>query len=917
MGTNFTYPGVYIQEIPSTVHTIVPAPTAVAAFVGRARRGPINTPVRIHSYADFQRTFGGLWANSEMPYSVQQYFLNGGSDAYIVRAISQAVVSAQSTDAATLPIPTSAGALSISAQNPGSWFLNVTIAVDWNTRKINGVRRPDEFNLTMTYREVDPVTGAATATVETFPNVSYLAGSANFITPTLSNDSNFIQVESGSAVPQARPAPGSHSLSGPIWGASTSYQLQSMVIDPNGNEQVVTAAGTSAASRPNWNPAVDGTTTDGTVTWTNQGPVTLQLWQSNKQYRQGQVIFDGIHLQRVTAGAVGATSGGAAPNPWNGTPDQTTNDGGLTWTNETPALAGVAGWLANHAYNLNDKIYDSNGNVQELTAAPGGWQSGAVAPNPWNAIPGETTNDNGGTWTNQTPGQAGVAAWIANHQYNQGDRVYDSNGNVQRMTVSPNATTGAAAPAWKTPAGAVTSGDGGASWVNLGPTPNIQNRTWLPQTAYVLGAQIVDSNGNLQMVTTAGNSGTGLPNWAAALNGHTADGTVTWTNVGAVLTGIWSPLTYYPTGAEIYDSNGNLQQATAGGTSGVTAPTWGAGAAAVTVDGSIEWTWQNATGISDGAALAQADLTAQGLRLAKNGIYALLNAEIFTIMVLPPYAPQENNGTVDLDTTYAGIWGDALAFCKSERAILLVDPPSPNVWSDERHAYQDLTGATPPVDPARDPNSAMYYPWLNITDPLQGSRPRYFAPSATVAGVMAGIDSSRGVWKSPAGEEATMLGVAGLQYLLNDAENGDLNPLGINCLRTFPILGSVVWGARTLDGADVQASEWKYLAVRRMALFIEDSLYRGTGWAVFEPNDTPLWSELRLNVGSFMQTLFRHGAFQGTTPQQAYFVKCDSDTTTQADIDSGVVNVLVGFAPLKPAEFVVIQISQITGGTPS
>jgi phage tail sheath protein FI len=114
-------------------------------------------------------------------------------------------------------------------------------------------------------------------------------------------------------------------------------------------------------------------------------------------------------------------------------------------------------------------------------------------------------------------------------------------------------------------------------------------------------------------------------------------------------------------------------------------------------------------------------------------------------------------------------------------------------------------------------------------------------------------------------------------------------------------------------GDDADASSWKYVPVRRVALFLEESLYRGTQWAVFESNDEPLWASLRLNVGSFMQELFRKGAFQGKTPADAYFVKCDKETTTQDDIDRGIVNILVGFAPLKPAEFVVIRIEQLAG----
>ncbi|HEX8184297.1 MAG TPA: phage tail sheath C-terminal domain-containing protein, partial [Blastocatellia bacterium] len=135
----------------------------------------------------------------------------------------------------------------------------------------------------------------------------------------------------------------------------------------------------------------------------------------------------------------------------------------------------------------------------------------------------------------------------------------------------------------------------------------------------------------------------------------------------------------------------------------------------------------------------------------------------------------------------------------------------------------------------------------------------------------------------------------------------------ITALRKFPIFGNVSWGARTLEGADQAASEWKYIPVRRTALYIEQSLFDGLKWVVFEPNDEPLWAQIRLNVGAFMQNLFRQGAFQGKTPREAYFVRCDRTTTTQDDINRGIVNILVGFAPLKPAEFVVIKIQQMAG----
>jgi hypothetical protein len=178
---------------------------------------------------------------------------------------------------------------------------------------------------------------------------------------------------------------------------------------------------------------------------------------------------------------------------------------------------------------------------------------------------------------------------------------------------------------------------------------------------------------------------------------------------------------------------------------------------------------------------------------------------------------------------------------------------------------------------------------------------------------MARTDTQRGVWKAPAGVDAAVTGSQGLAINLTDAENGQLNPLGINCLRAFPVVGRVLWGARTLRGADQLADEYKYISVRRLALYIEESLYRGTQWVVFEPNDAPLWAQIRLNVGAFMQNLFRQGAFQGRTPREAYFVKCDRETTTQNDINLGMVNIVVGFAPLKPAEFVIISLQQMAG----
>ncbi|MEL6764396.1 MAG: phage tail sheath C-terminal domain-containing protein [Cyanobacteria bacterium J06607_6] len=302
---------------------------------------------------------------------------------------------------------------------------------------------------------------------------------------------------------------------------------------------------------------------------------------------------------------------------------------------------------------------------------------------------------------------------------------------------------------------------------------------------------------------------------------------------------------------------------------------------------------------TNGSAIETADI--EGSENAKTGMYALKDADLFNILCIPPYyldyAAENVSGLVD----------KAVKFCQDSRAFLLVDPPP--AWTSKDDAKAGIaTDIT-----TRSNYAALFFPGLMQANPLRDNQMEYVAPSGAIAGIFARTDAQRGVWKAPAGLEARFVGVPQLSVPLTDAENGELNPLGVNCLRTLPPAGRVVWGARTLEGDDRLASEWKYIPVRRLALFIEESLYRGTQWAVFEPNDDPLWAQLRLNIGAFMQNLFRQGAFQGSSAREAYLVKCDSETTTQNDINLGIVNVIVGFAPLKPAEFVILKIQQLAG----
>ena len=302
----------------------------------------------------------------------------------------------------------------------------------------------------------------------------------------------------------------------------------------------------------------------------------------------------------------------------------------------------------------------------------------------------------------------------------------------------------------------------------------------------------------------------------------------------------------------------------------------------------------------DGGAIGHADVAAPDNAATGTGLYALAHGESFNLLCLPPFAP-------DVADNGIATWTAASHLCRDRHALLIVDAP----------ANWDVAGARARIgdfaELDRD-HAALYFPRIVAPDPQRHGTDATYAPCGAVAGVIARTDAARGVWKAPAGIEAMLHGITGLAIAgqirpLTDFENGELNPLGVNCLRSFADVGHIVWGARTLD----RDSDWKYVFVRRTALYIGESLRLGLRWAVFEPNGEALWAELRLHAGSFLHDLFRSGAFQGGSPHDAYFVRCDRDTVTQADLDAGIAELLIGFAPLKPAEFVVLRIGVRAG----
>jgi phage tail sheath protein FI len=278
----------------------------------------------------------------------------------------------------------------------------------------------------------------------------------------------------------------------------------------------------------------------------------------------------------------------------------------------------------------------------------------------------------------------------------------------------------------------------------------------------------------------------------------------------------------------------------------------------------------------------------------------------FNILCLPDLVrPAATDPNALHHTNAMTVYSEAALVCKNKHAFLLIDPLPDVTTVGAAEAWKTLKFTF------QSNHSAAFFPSIRVDDPLVPGSIRSHPPSGAIAGVIARTDGQSGVWTAPAGTEASLTGVYGPSTPLSDEEHGILNPLGLNCIRQFPIFGTVNFGSRTVDGSNALASEWKYIPVRRTASYILRSLSEGLRWAVHKPNGERLWAELRMNVTAFMHGLFRQGAFKGVSSREAYFVLCDSSTTTADDINQGIVNIVIGFAPLRPAEFVVISLRQI------
>jgi phage tail sheath protein FI len=772
MPSTLTYPGVYIEEIPSGVHTIMGVSTSVTAFVGTAKRGPINKAVHLLSYSDFERGFGGLSTDSEMSYAVRQFFANGGSEAWVVRLAKNSLAAKS-----ILKNSTPTDVLMITALDEGFSGNNIEVRIDYQT-----VNAASTFNLSLNYVSSD---SPAENRSEVFQNLSMNSQDARYVENLVNGVSQLVQV--------TRVAD-SATLEALDKGASLSGDLSSGGV-------LVDVATLRDANHDQIQVAVNGST-----------PTTVQITDADLVGADADARLAALcgAIQTKVRAAVGT-------NPLLD---------GFTCAPSTDRIlmtSGVAGETS--SVRVLPGVRNDLSARLKLGMANGGTETDAASAIRPVEMPANGTLTGGVLTATDVPASGDSGA------------IPDTTHTGFKISLDGD------------PPGAIdlgTTAAGGAAVADrlgdLAHRIQVAVSALKPSKPAYRDFTVTVSGGN-RLVLTSGSRGQGSSVVVSA--------------------------------ADSKDIAGKLK---------------------LLADATVSLP-QNAT-LQGGTESAYTDADAYNLfigdRSLRKGIYALESVDLYNILCLP--------GASD-----PGILQDADAYCSERRAFLLIDPPKTTTTPDAMGAL--ATGSALP----KSKNAAVYYPWIKIADPLNGGALRDVAPSGTIAGLYARIDSARGVWKAPAGTEATLVGVQAVDYVLTDRENGVLNPHGANCIRLFPVFGPVAWGARTLQGDDQMTSEWKYIPVRRLALFIEESLYRGTKWVVFEPNDEPLWAQIRLNIGAFMQTLFLQGAFQGSSPKDAYFVKCDKETTTQNDINLGVVNILVGFAPLKPAEFVVIKLQQMAG----
>jgi phage tail sheath protein FI len=790
MPVQVTYPGVYIQELPSGRHTITGVATSITAFVGRALYGPVEEPITIFSFGDYQRFFGGLAYDFPMSYAVQDFFLNGGSQAVIVRLFEP----------------------------------KTTLSLDeWNTNAASAAqavkKAADDSKNTTAQSLVAAVQGEANKQTEE-PGKT-VATSLLKIAQNAASKTNPTVDDVKTAIDNAIT---NNTYETPPYPTAT---LTLTAVAPIKAALTPIQAAIDALFGDDGNKEASDLTVSKLITAATNAANSVSGSDNKKIAQQVAAEVKGNSLKAALDAAIQALIGNdiltkIAPYP-----------------KVKTALKTILG-SSQSGFQAALDIFDTDGNKFNPTKA-------AV-----NTLSTELKKIE-----NQFIKDAATMAAAATNQTVKG--LFDA------VLAAIPVAAAAAVPAEQILT--LEAANPGTWGTKLTATVNTQGIT--DKVAENFASYGLNKNDlfNLTVQIT-------YPNGTSDFE--------QFTNVTIKTTTPPSPNRL----DLVLNHESRLVRVEISKLPSITPP-GGATSQVAGGDNGKNLSVETYTGDQD----------------QRTGIYALEKIELFNIMCIPPDQRIAGN---DIDEQ---VYTKALSYCFERRAMLIVDPPTTWLGEVKNGNISQLQPTDVGIEGPETINAAVYFPRVIKEDPMMKNQLDTFSACGIIAGIYAATDVTRGVWKAPAGLDAGILGINSLELKLTDQQNGVLNPLGINCLRTFPIVGSVVWGDRTLRGADILDSDYKYVSVRRLTLYIEESLYQGTKWAVFEPNNENLWSALRLSVGSFMESLSRQGAFY------SYQVVCDKTTTTQRDIDLGIVNVLVQFAPVKPAEFVVIQIQQQAGQT--
>jgi hypothetical protein len=867
-----TYPGVYIEEIPSGIQNITPVATSITAFVGRAPIGPVDQVLTCLSFGDFTRFYGGLSLDYPMSYAVQDFFNNGGSYAVVARLYEP--LSGQGSGVAQLPFPVSPPML------PEGWMLSHLATAGATSLTLSAPTGGSEG---------EPVIG-----------MQFRVGSA---TGPLYTIMNFIAADTAKNKPASMTFfPALAGAPGQVYPICTKLFFQpgpspaGWVISGQGQQQLTVTQGFGIPDLGDVftvgnSPASYTITQEPTVTLTPAGLLQVAFPFSPKPTGalppgtpitvsppQISPMPIGWQISSITPGATGKPSALAVLN---GTGAPLIGDQFTVGKNST--VYTVTGFSASTPKSLAQLFFVVAGSgplptdptafcfccpLNFTRPAPIGF---AIAKPPKIGANQFTIGNNGGEASGVI--DIGYTFEVQNDATVYSVRLYDqTSGLISFLPDAVTAFTGEIVFSPPLQLVAASPGEWGNTLKAAVDTSGITDSTAKQFTSFDLQTEDL-FNLTLQ--------------WVDARNRVLAS--ERFLNLAVKNTGLSKS---FPNRLDrVLASQSSLARV---GVLPLSPP--GSGSAAI------------GSGGNDGDYLSPT--TYIGNQAQQSGLYMFEQTPLFNLMCIPPDRRLFDEVPLAEQDLDSAVRQAAAEYCTDRLAMYIVDPPA--IW-DDLVAQGKISSLSPEdlgisgenaagIEVAR--NAAVYFPRLIKEDLLLKSQLCTFAPCGTIAGVISATDVGRGVWKAPAGIDAGLAGVSGFTSSLTDGQNGVLNQLGINCLRNFPVIGPVVWGARTLRGADQFEDDYKYIPVRRLTLYIEDSLYRGTQWAVFEPNDEALWSTLRLSVTSFLADLARQGAFYN------YAVTCDASTTTPTDIANGKVNILVQIAPVKPAEFVMIQIQQ-------